>query len=71
MTYSLIDIALILVSLSTIGLILLNQPATGDTFGSKDTLSTTRRGFEKQIHNLTVLSSVALIVLVLASQLVR
>jgi hypothetical protein len=49
----------------------MNQPQTNDTFGSANTVSQTRRGFEKQLHNLTVLSSLALLVLVVAGQIVR
>lgn len=70
-TYNLIEILTIVASITTIGLVVLNQPQTGDTFGSKNSITSTRRGFEKQLHNLTILSSATLLVLVLASQIIK
>jgi hypothetical protein len=49
----------------------MNQPQTGDTFGAKATFAQTRRGFEKQVYNLAIISSVALFVLVIAGQVLK
>ena len=70
-THNLIEILTIIVSVATIGLIIINQPQSGDTFGTSGGMIQTRRGFEKQIHNMTILSSVVLLVLVLAGQVIR
>jgi len=70
-THKLIEILTIIASITTIILIVINQPQTGDTFGSKNSITQTRRGFEKQLHNMTIISSVALLVLVLASQIIK
>lgn len=70
-SHRLIEILTIIVSITTIGLIILNQPNSGDTFGGTGGITQTRRGFEKQIHNMAVISSIALLVLVLASQIIR
>jgi protein translocase SecG subunit len=70
-THKLIEILTIIASISTITLVIMNQPQSGDTFGSKGGIMQTRRGFEKQLHNMTVVSSVILLVLVLASQIIK
>ena len=70
-THQLIETLTIIASLSTIGLIIINQPQTGDTFGTKGGIMQTRRGFEKQLHTMTIVSSVVLMLLVLAGQVVR
>ncbi len=70
-THNLIEILTIFVSIATIVLVIINQPQSGDTFGTSGGMVQTRRGFEKQIHNLTVISSVALLVLVLIGQIIR
>ena len=70
-THKLIEILTICASIATIALVVLNQPQTGDTFGSKGGVTQTRRGFEKQLHNMTIISSLALLVLVLASQIIK
>jgi protein translocase SecG subunit len=71
LTPKLIEILTIIASVTTIALIIMNQPQTGDTFGSKGGIMQTRRGFEKQLHNLTIISSVALLALVLISQIIK
>jgi hypothetical protein len=70
-TLKVIEVLTVVFSCSTIFLIILNQPGTGDTFGSKLSVTQTRRGFEKQIYNLAVFSSVVLFVLVVLTQLVK
>ena len=70
-SHKLIEILTILASLTTILLVIMNQPQTGDTFGSKGGVSQTRRGFEKQLHNMTIASSIILLVLVLAGQIIK
>lgn len=70
-TLKLIEILTVIASVTTILLIVINQPQTGDTFGAKNSMTQTRRGFEKQVHNMTIISSIALLVLVLASQIVK
>ncbi len=70
-TLNIINILIIVLSISTSVLILLNQPNTDSTFGSKDSFSRTRRGFEKTLHSTTVLSSVLLVLSVLALQLFK
>lgn len=70
-THNTIEILTIIFSLATIGLIIINQPQSGDTFGTKGGVTQTRRGFEKQLHNMTIASSFILVVLVLAGQIVR
>lgn len=70
-THNLIEILTIAASVATIGLIIMNQPQTGDTFGAAGSITQTRRGFEKQVHNLTIISSTVLLLLVLAGQVIR
>ena len=67
----LIEIGTVVLSILTIILVIMNSPQTGDTFGSKDTFSLTRRGMEKQIHTLAIASSAILLLLVLASQILK
>lgn len=67
----LIEILTIACSAATILLIIMNQPQTGDTFGSKSSFSQTRRGFEKQIYNMAIFFSIALFALVLAGQVLK
>ncbi len=69
-THNFIETLTIISSIVTIGLVIMNQPQSGDTFGSSGSIAQTRRGFEKQIHNLTILSSVVLLGLVLLSQVI-
>lgn len=66
-----LEVLTIGVSAVTVLLIIMNQPQTGDTFGAKATFAQTRRGFEKQIYNLAIISSVALFVLVIAGQVLK
>lgn len=70
-SHKLIEILTIIASVATIGLVIMNQPQTNDTFGGAGAGTQTRRGFEKQIHNLTIIVSGILLVLVLAGQIVR
>lgn len=70
-THNLIEILTIIASVATIVLIIMNQPQSGDTFGTSGGMVQTRRGFEKQIHFMTIFASVALLALVLAGQIVR
>jgi hypothetical protein len=70
-TLQIIEILTIAVSAATVLLIIMNQPHTGDTFGGKVTFAQTRRGFEKQVYNLAIVSSVALFLLVLAGQILK
>jgi protein translocase SecG subunit len=70
-THKAIEILTVIFSIATIGLVIMNQPQTNDTFGSANTVSQTRRGFEKQLYNMTIASSLILLVLVLAGQIVR
>lgn len=70
-THNLIEILTIIASVTTIILIMINQPQTADTFGASSGMSQTRRGFEKQLHGLTIISSVILLLLVLAGQVIR
>ncbi len=63
--------ATIAVSAVTILLIIMNQPQTTDTFGAKASFAQTRRGFEKQVYNMAVVSSVALFLLVIAGQVLK
>jgi protein translocase SecG subunit len=58
----------IILGLSTIALILLNQPQTDNTFGGSNSFQVTRRGAEKQLHNLTIISSVLLVLVILISK---
>lgn len=67
----LIETATVVFSVLTIALIIMNQPQSGDNFGSSESFTTTRRGMEKQVHSLTVASSVILLLLVLASQVLK
>jgi preprotein translocase subunit SecG len=69
-THELIEMLLVIFSITTIGLVIMNQPQSGDTFGASASISQTRRGFEKQIHILTILSSSLLLALVLLSQVI-
>jgi protein translocase SecG subunit len=69
-THNLIEILTIITSVTTIIFIIMNQPQSGDTFGTSGGVLQTRRGFEKQLHILTIASSVALLVLVLAGQII-
>lgn len=69
-THNLIEILTIIASVTTIIFIILNQPQSSDTYGTSGGMVQTRRGFEKQIHYLTVISSVALLLLVLAGQII-
>lgn len=70
-THNLIEILTIIASIATILLVIMNQPQTGDTFGTSGGVSQTRRGFEKQLHNMTIIASTVLLVLVLAGQIIR
>ncbi len=70
-TPKLIEILTIIASVATIVLVIINQPQSGDTFGSKGGVLQTRRGFEKQLHTATILSSVAMLALVLISQVLK
>jgi protein translocase SecG subunit len=70
-TYTILQILIIFFSFITMGLILLNQPETAQTFGSKSSFEKTRRGFEKTIHTSTIISSALIIVFVLLSQIVK
>ncbi len=67
----LIEVATVVFSILTIALIIMNQPQSGDNFGSSDSFTTTRRGMEKNVHNFTVISSVVLLLLVLTSQILK
>jgi protein translocase SecG subunit len=67
-TLIIVNIATAITSIALIGLILLNQPQTDSTFGSKDSFSRTRRGFESTIHRATIVAAVALIALVILAQ---
>jgi protein translocase SecG subunit len=70
-THNLLDILTIIFSVTTIGLVIMNQPQSGDTFGSSSGMIQTRRGFEKQLHYMTIISSAILLVAVLAGQIIR
>lgn len=70
-TLKIIEVLTIAVSAATILLVIMNQPQTGDTFGSKASFSQTRRGFEKQMYTLSVVSATVLLVLVLAGQIFK
>lgn len=70
-TAQLIQILTIITSALVIGLVLLNQPQTGDTFGSKDSFSFVRRGLEGKIHNLTIFASFSLLVLIIVSIIIK
>ena len=70
-TLKLIEVLTVAASAITIFLIILNQPQQGDSFGSKLSLTQTRRGFEKQIHNLAIISSVVLFALVLTTLVIK
>lgn len=70
-THNLIEILTIIAAVATILLTIMNQPQSGDSFGASGGMVQTRRGFEKQLHYMTIFSSIALLVLVLASQIVR
>ncbi len=70
-TLKLIEVLTIAVSAATILLVIMNQPQTADTFGSKSSFGQTRRGFEKQVYNMAIFFSVALFVLVLAGQILK
>ena len=67
----LINFAIIALSFVTMFLVVINQPHTDSTFGSKDSFSRTRRGFEKTAHTSTIVSSVLLFLAVLASQILK
>lgn len=69
-THNFIEILTIIFSVATIGLVIMNQPQSGDTFSTSSSVTQTRRGFEKQIHNLTIFSSIILLGLVLLSQII-
>lgn len=70
-THRLVDILTIIFACTTIGLVILNQPQSSDTFGGTGSIVQTRRGFEKKIHQMTILSICALVVLALASQVLK
>ena len=70
-THKLIEILTTIASITTITLVIMNQPQSGDNFGSSASVTQTRRGFEKQLHTMTVVSAVIMFVLVLASQVIK
>ena len=70
-THNLIEILTVITSITTIAFVIMNQPQSGDTFGTSSGVIQTRRGFEKQLHYMTIASSVILLVLVLAGQIIR
>jgi protein translocase SecG subunit len=62
LTPKLIEILTIIASVTTIALIIMNQPQTGDTFGSKGGIMQTRRGFEKFLYRFTIFLGMLFIV---------
>lgn len=67
----LINFSIIALSFLTMFLVIINQPHTDSTFGSKDSFSRTRRGFEKTSHTSTIVASTLLFLAVLASQILN
>lgn len=61
----------VIASVVTILLVIMNQPSNTDTFGAANTMSQTKRGFEKQIYQMAIGSSVILFVLVLATLVLK
>jgi protein translocase SecG subunit len=66
--HSILQIATIVLGISTIALILLNQPQTDSTFGGSNSFQITRRGAEKTLHRLTIISSILFVAVVLLSK---
>jgi protein translocase SecG subunit len=70
-TLFIVNTLTIVMSIVTVGLVLLNQPQTDSTFGSKDSFSRTRRGFESTVHKATIFSSIVLVLLVVLAQTLK
>ncbi len=67
---SILQIATIIFGILTIVLVILNQPQTDSTFGGSNSFQITRRGAEKQLHNLTIISSIIFVIVILVSKIV-
>jgi protein translocase SecG subunit len=52
-------------------LVVVNQPQNDPAFGSKDSFTHTRRGFEQTLYKTTIFFSVLLVVLVLSLHIVK
>lgn len=65
-----LQIVTVVFAVLTIVLVILNQPQTDSTFGGSNSFQITRRGAEKQLHNLTIISSVIFIVVILVSKII-